>query len=110
FLREQIDLGVDRVVPVNHFARVSGHAAKDSGHGARRAVFSVVNRLVIHDRGEQLVVFFLVGVLDAFSAEPPVGISFDRVPAYITGAFGADDVLGNTVPAAVNVAAVAEAA
>src|SRR5258705_270507 len=94
FIWEVIDIGVNRRVPLEHFAGIRGHAAKDCGHGAVGAVFGFVIRSVIADCGEKIIVLLLVGVL-FYIAESPGICAPDRVPVHITASLGADDVLGN---------------
>src|SRR4051812_30898268 len=44
--REEVNLGIDSVIPLDHFAGVSRHASEDRGHGAVRPVFGFVVRFV----------------------------------------------------------------
>ena len=59
-LRHGVDVRSDGGIPFDFFAGIGGHAAEDGRHGAVRAVFGFVVRLVVADGGEQVVVLLLI--------------------------------------------------
>src|SRR6266478_5493181 len=84
--------GAEGGVPIELFAGVGGHAAKEGGHGAVGAVFGFAVGRVVADGGEEVVVLLLVGVLGAFGFVAPLVVAVDFVAAHIGFALRALDV------------------
>src|SRR5437764_10605245 len=89
FIGEVAEVGIQRRIPFDNFARVSGHAPEDRGHGAVGAVFRFIVGLVVADSREQVVVFHLVWIF-GLVAETPGILAADDVSADVATAFGSD--------------------
>src|SRR5437667_424593 len=110
-VREEIYLRLHSSVPFDHLARIGRQAAQDCRHRAGGAVFGVVAWFVVPDRVEQLVVFLLIRISHFAPLEAPgSSSSANDVRADVAIALRTDHVLGNTIPATVNVPAEAEPA
>src|SRR5438445_6790642 len=108
--RDQIDVRVQGIIPLDHLAGIGTQAAQDGCHRASGAILSIVQLLIVTDGVEQGIVLLLVSIPDLAFPEAPRRGSTNDVAADIAGPLGSDDMFRHAIPAALDMTAEAEQA
>ena len=105
-LGQQTLLGVQCELEGNFLTGVRTHPAHDGGQGTHRDALGLVERLIVSDARDEVGMLLDISATST-SGSTPVLLAGDPA-GRIGNTPGADDLLGDTVPASVDLTALAE--